>query len=240
MGVSQPQNPLWGATQSLTRQHNYFQPAWWGWKTLAACFLTHPPALSPSAGFLKPSPDVWVTLVPSLQSPPGLPGLITMVLSAMPFSPMTLTPSPPRIPTSRVPFSPPTPVRGHMQMDTNTDALGPRETEDGQGLPWGSSWNGAGWCVTWPLFPPPLQIQSCLAYLLHAGSGNAAPMEFFHDGHSGEARGTGLHGALPTVPAGCDSVLVGTGREISTLLSATPAVFHKPPGHVPECVLGHC
>jgi hypothetical protein len=67
LGVSLLQNAFWGTTQFLRRlqQQNHFQPAWWGWKTLFAFSLIHPPqplsssisaSVGHAAGFL-PTPS---------------------------------------------------------------------------------------------------------------------------------------------------------------------------------------
>lgn len=77
-------------------------------------------------------------------------------------------------------------------MDINTDAcaLGHLESPqvgEPEELNLGLIWEGG--LDRGSLGPSSLshpQVQSRLAYLLHAGSGDAAPMEFFHDSHPGE------------------------------------------------------
>lgn len=71
-------------------------------------------------------------------------------------------------------------------MDINTVACILRQRETPKvggrflGLIREGGWDGVS---LGPLFLSHPQVQSCLAYLLHAGSGDAAPMEFFHDSH---------------------------------------------------------
>ncbi|KAG8512093.1 Equilibrative nucleoside transporter 1 [Galemys pyrenaicus] len=72
----------------------------------------------------------------------------------------------------------PIPTAGHMTWTQDTDALCPgttREAKSHGGRPLALSRMGV--------------VQVRLAYLLHAGSGDTASLEFFHDSHYGEIRG---------------------------------------------------
>lgn len=65
-------------------------PSGGGRNLLFAFSCTRPP--QPLAGFPKPPPDVWVTLVPKPAGSPESLGLRTKVPLAMPFSPVSLIP----------------------------------------------------------------------------------------------------------------------------------------------------
>lgn len=108
-----------GNHTALRRQRNHFQPARRGWKTLvfALSFTRSPPQL-----LAKPPPDMWVTLVPKPAGSPESLGLRTKVLSAMPFGPVSLAPSPS---DWSVPFPPYQVTSPSTDTLRRTHALGP-------------------------------------------------------------------------------------------------------------------
>lgn len=59
----------------------------------------------------------------------------------------------------------------------------------------------------------PSQIQSCLVYLLHAGPGDAASLEFFHDSHCGEAGGNWAGKGCPLGLTEPGTMPLGWGRQ---------------------------
>lgn len=82
-------------------------------------------------------------------------------------------------------------------------------------VPWGG-WRdrgqgGTGLCSFFLSHP---QVQSRLDHLLHAGSGDPAPLEFFHDCHSGATGSPGLRGYVHRARI----CAPGIGREVATLL----------------------
>lgn len=83
------QNRVCGA---LPRLHNYSQPAWWGWKTLTVCFLTHQ-----SNPYLQQDFQNHLQMCSRVAGFPESSGLRPKVLSAVPFSPVSQVPSPSRL-----------------------------------------------------------------------------------------------------------------------------------------------
>lgn len=210
------------------------------------CFLTHPPTPQPSAGFPKPPPDVWVALVPKPAGSPESSGLRTKVLRAMPFGPVSLVPFPLGTPLclSSHPRPPPPPSPPHTPLGGCMPcALGQlKRTEDGTGGAPGLIWEG-GWAggSPGPILLFHSQVQSRLAHLLHAGAGDAAALEFFHDSHCGETGGqAGAQGPCPLGTQGLGLSLRPQGERVQHSSLPPSTVFHKPPGHVAQCILGPC
>lgn len=89
-----------------------------------------------------------------------------------------------------------------------------------------------------PLFSPIPRYKAVWLIFFMLGLGTLLPWNFFMTATL-VRRGDGAPGGMSTGQAGPGPVLVGTGREVLTLLPACPTVFQKPPGPAPEHVRGH-
>lgn len=82
-----------------------------------------------------------------------------------------------------------------------------------------------------------------MAYLLRAGPGDIAPLEFFHDSNSGETGGREALGSRGCVSQAFEACFCTSGHRAKQRFQRStfenPTVFHKPSGPVPEYVHSH-
>lgn len=129
-----------------------------------------------------------------------------------------------------------------MHTDLNTDALGQLEAlkvrEEGAspGLIWEGGWDGGSLA---PLSSSILRYKAVWLIFFMLGLGTLLPWNFFM---TATAVRLGVLGSRGLVHWACKGLGLYSWarRDVSACPSANPTVFHKPPGQVPECVLGHC
>lgn len=155
------------------------------WKILAVSFLTHSPTLMPEQDFQNHLPDVWVTHSPVCWV---LPNLSCSEPSSV--RPVFLVPSPSGCHCALFPNLGHTPLHfTHRTNTRDTNARCPVPQAHWQAWEGGLTQlrvSGSPTCLSH------LQVQGRMAHSLHPGARNTAPLEFFHDSHSGEIGGRGL------------------------------------------------